>query len=297
MVKLKNCPLCNSTASSTFITCTDFTVSRETFHIEQCSDCGFKYTNPRPELSVIGSYYQSENYISHSNTKKGIINKAYQAIRKYTLVKKVNLINSLSGRGRLLDIGCGTGEFLNECQKDNWTTVIGIEPDEIARNCAKDNYSLNVFPEAELSTLESNSFDVITMWHVLEHVYNLQDRMKEVRRLLKKSGTLIIAVPNCSSFDASYYKEFWAAYDVPRHLYHFVPGDIVRLCRMQNQSVIQMYPMFFDSYYVSMLSENYRKTPLGIIPAICIGWVSNIKAKYFSKTPTFSSQVYIIRNV
>ena len=254
METLSNCLICNSSQTNPFLVCKDHTVSRETFSIVQCNSCGFKFTNPRPEETKLGDYYKSENYVSHSNTKKGFINSTYQLVRKYTLLKKLQLISKYYKTGKILDIGCGTGEFLNTCQQAKWNTI-GIEPSEEARKMAIENYGLDVRDELEIKNLDKESFDIITMWHVLEHVPKLNERVEDLKKLIKPNGIIIIAVPNCNSLDAQIYKENWAAYDVPRHLYHFTPKDIESVFKKQDLKLFNVLPMVFDSFYVSLLSE------------------------------------------
>lgn len=292
METLTQCPICQSEAFKPFLTCKDYTVSKEEFTIVACEKCGFRFTNPRPGESEIGRYYQSEEYISHSNTSKGIVNSLYQRVRKYTLRQKLKLVNSLSPKGNILDIGCGTGEFLYTCKSDGWKTT-GIEPDPKARTFATEHYGLAIYEESELAMLPTHSFDIISMWHVLEHVHKLNERIEELKRLAKPGGTLVIAVPNCSSLDARIYGSQWAAYDVPRHLYHFTPKDIENLFGKHGLTVQKILPMKFDSYYVSMLSEKYRTGRTNLIEAVLNGWKSNVVAA--SNGTTYSSQIYIIR--
>ena len=291
MYEINNCPICNSQKINSFLNCIDYTVSRETFNIVKCTSCEFKFTNPIPELTKLGNYYKSDEYISHSNTNKGFVNSCYQIVRKYTLIKKLKLISKFYKTGSILDIGCGTGEFLNTCKLAKWN-VLGIEPDQDARRMAQNNFSIDVRPEEELRNLKDESFDVITMWHVLEHVPNLKERVKELKRLIKPKGIIIIAVPNCSSLDAKIYKEYWAAYDVPRHLYHFTPKDIELLMRGFDMKVDSILPMVFDSFYVSLLSEKYKKGKVNIIRSMWNGFRSNLNAIKTGKE--FSSQIYLI---
>ena len=292
METLNNCPVCNSTQFSQIMVCEDYTVSRETYPIVQCSSCGFKFTNPRPEANELGKYYKSEDYVSHSNTKKGFINSTYQSVRKYTLLKKLQLISKYFKTGKILDIGCGTGEFLNICKNAKWNTI-GIEPSPDARKMAIENYGLDVREEAEINNLESGSFDIITMWHVLEHVPNLNERIEDIKRLIKPNGVIIIAVPNCESLDAKIYKENWAAYDVPRHLYHFTHKDIELIFKNHDLEMFRILPMVFDSFYVSMLSEKIKTGKTNIIRSMWNGLRSNLAAIKTGKT--YSSQIYLIR--
>jgi len=292
METLSNCPICNSSQFAPFISCIDHTVSRETYTIVQCNSCGFKFTNPRPEESKLGDYYKSEDYISHSNTKKGLVNFLYQTVRKYTLLKKLQLVSKYYRTGKILDIGSGTGDFLRTMKSAKWETI-GIEPSESTRKFAIKNYALDVRNESDLGLLESNSFDVISMWHVLEHVPNLNARLEDLFRLLKPNGLIIIAVPNCNSLDAKIYKENWAAYDVPRHLSHFTPKDIETLFHKHQMKVFKILPMIFDSFYVSMLSEKYRSGKINVIRSTWNGLRSNLSALKSGKT--YSSQIYLIR--
>lgn len=271
--------------------CKDNTGSTDAFTIVQCTDCEFTFTNPIPLEQDIGRYYESDEYISHSNTNKGLVNFLYQKVRNYTLDKKVALLKQLSNGTELLDIGCGTGEFLDRAKHHQYK-VEGIEPSCTARTQAIENYGLTVNKEPYLAQLPSSSFDYITMWHVLEHVYHLNDRMAELTRLVKKDGHIIIAVPNRKSYDAQKYKEYWAAYDVPRHLYHFTQKDIVALSEKHGLVVTETVPMIFDSFYVSMLSEKYKNGNGNLIGAFLNGLKSNSVAK---DQGGYSSQIYIIK--
>lgn len=262
-----------------------------------CRNCGFKFTNPRPDEEEIGRYYESADYISHSNSKKGIFNKTYQLVRKYAIEGKVKMLTRLKPANKtVLDIGSGTGEFLAALKKNGWKTM-GLEPNEKARKYATQQYSLRTEDTALIIEEEDHSWDVITMWHVLEHVHRLNEMVSQLKRILKKNGTLVIAVPNVTSFDASIYQKEWAAFDVPRHLYHFSQKHITMLFEKVDMKVVKIMPMYFDSYYVSLLSEKYIKgksNPGTMIRALFNGSVSNIKGK--KDVNKYSSLIYIIRN-
>lgn len=289
--KIAECPVCASLDLREVLSCKDYTVSHKNFSIQSCGGCGFWLTSPRPNEADLGLFYQSEEYISHSNTKKGVVSALYQSVRKHTLRKKLGLVESRVGRkGKALDIGCGTGEFLNTLKTAGWETL-GVEPGDQAREAGKKNYGLDVREESALSTLSDKSFDLITMWHVLEHVPGLNDRVVEIGRLLKDEGVLVVAVPNRNSHDAKYYGAYWAAYDVPRHLWHFRPEDIKALFLKHGFAVKEVLPMPFDSYYVSMLSEKYKTGSTNLVSAVWRGLVSNMKAG----GDKWSSQIYIIR--
>lgn len=285
---IENCPICNHNEFTHFLTGKDYTVSQKDFNIVTCSNCDFHFTNPIPVEDEIGEYYKSESYISHSSSKKGLINKIYQLVRKRTLKQKVKLIKNLSKGNNHLDIGAGTGHFIHQTSLAGFNSV-GLEPDEDARKFAIENFKVNIQPIENLYTIEEKSIDVITLWHVLEHVYHLKKDVLQISKVLKDDGVLIVAVPNMDSYDAKKYKEFWAAYDLPIHLYHFKPKDIENLFSQFNMELVNILPMKYDSYYVSMLSEKYKNG--NIIKAFFSGWKSNLKGK----KGTYSSQIYILK--
>lgn len=292
MMNINNCPVCNATNFRISLTCKDYTVSKEDFKIVTCESCSFKFTNPRPENEILGNYYKSEEYISHSNTKKGIISRLYHAVRNYTLKKKIQLVSKHVSRGTILDYGCGTGMFLKVCQDAGWKSF-GMEPDEGARKIGSE-MGLTVFSD-KITLNEytnSQSFDAITLWHVLEHVTDLDDTLNFFKTRISDKGVLIIAVPNHTSFDAQYYKEFWAAYDVPRHLYHFHPQTIEKLLARFDFKLTEMLPMMFDSFYVSMLSEKYKTGSIKYPSAFINGLRSNLKAKGPGE---YSSVIYVFK--
>ena len=288
LINIVLCPVCNSNMQQPFIECKDHTVSYELFKIVECSACGFKFTNPRPSDSNLGTYYKSEDYISHSNTKKGLISKLYHIVRKRTLRKKLKLINSLVSRGTILDYGCGTGMFLKTCANNEWKCE-GVEPDNDARKLALD---AGLIVNSNRKDIKGTDFDIITLWHVLEHITDLIDTIRFLTELLKNDGKIIIAVPNYTSYDAITYKQFWAGYDVPRHLYHFEINSIKALMKNFGFDLQACLPMKFDSYYVSMLSEKYESGKVNYFKAIINGLISNFKAKSNSD---YSSVIYIFR--
>jgi 2-polyprenyl-3-methyl-5-hydroxy-6-metoxy-1,4-benzoquinol methylase len=326
MEVISKCPVCSSERFSEFLICKDYSVSGKNFPISQCQDCGFKFTNPRPAAEEIGAYYESEDYISHSNTSKGFINQLYQLARKYTIYQKVNLVkreilrlkkgvglpvldaiktnaspsaeasvNNLTydnSKIKILDIGCGTGEFLKSCKETGFDSI-GVEPSQKARSFAIQTYNLKVKEEKEISSLEKESFDAITMWHVLEHVPNLNERINQVFSLLKKDGVFIVAVPNLESKDAKEYGKYWAAYDVPRHLYHFSFSTIEKLMDKHNFVLYKTLPMFLDSFYVSLLSEKYKTGSVNYVSAFFNGTMSNLAALMGNRG--YSSQIYLLK--
>lgn len=293
MEELKHCPICDEPGFLNFLKCKDFTVSKEEFQIVSCTNCGLHFTNPRPAAQEIGKYYESKDYISHSKTKKGVVNKIYHLAKNISLKRKLKLISSLNPKDRtLLDIGCGAGDFLKEASLNGWQ-VTGIEPHKATREAANIAHGITIHDENILQNADFQSFSIITLWHVLEHVHNLKNRISEIHRHLSEDGHLIIAVPNFTSWDASYYLNFWAAYDVPRHLYHFSPSLIKSLLTEHGFKHVKSLPMKMDAYYVSMLSEKYKKSTLGIFKAIINGFISNYKTK--NDAEKYSSVIYIFK--
>ncbi|PSL48081.1 methyltransferase family protein [Chitinophaga niastensis] len=259
LIHYNNCPLCGSSQIHEALTAKDYTVSKKPFAIFHCGGCEGRFTQDVPDNEQIGRYYQSQEYISHSETKKGLINRLYHSVRKITLRSKQNWVRNAAGikQGALLDIGSGTGAFLHYMQTGGWT-VTGLEPDENARRNAKDIYNIDALPIEQLYSLPPQQYDAVTMWHVLEHVHDLHRYLDHIRILLKPGGSLLIAVPNYTSSDAAHYGEYWAAYDVPRHLYHFSPASMEKLLSQHHIRLIKKHPMVFDGFYVSLLSEKYK---------------------------------------
>jgi 2-polyprenyl-3-methyl-5-hydroxy-6-metoxy-1,4-benzoquinol methylase len=273
-----------------FITVKDFSVSGESFSLLLNEEYQILKTHPQPTLDKLGSYYEFEDYISHTDGKRTFFEKMYHFIKRKAIRDKVNLINSHQPlKGKILDIGSGTGDFLLECKNQNWD-ILGIEPNEKAKTTA---VGKGIKIGDTIEQLESNSFDVITMWHVLEHVPDVEHQVAELKRLLKPSGTIIIAVPNFKSYDAMYYKSNWAAYDVPRHLWHFSKTAIEKLFDKQNMNLEDIKPMWFDSFYVSLLSEKYKSGKMNFISGFFIGLISNVSG-FFKKE--FSSHIYVLKN-
>ena len=280
----------NFLEDKSFITVKDFSVSGESFSLLLNEEYQILKTHPQPTLDKLGSYYEFEDYISHTDGKRKKKKKMYHFIKRKAIRDKVSLINSYQPlKGRILDIGAGTGDFLLEAKNQNWD-ILGIEPNDKAKGIA---VGKGIKFGDTIEKLESNSFDVITMWHVLEHVPDVEHQVAELKRLLKPSGTIIIAVPNFKSYDAKYYKEFWAAYDVPRHLWHFSKTAIEKLFDKQNMNLEDIKPMWFDSFYVSLLSEKYKTGKMNFISGFFIGLISNVSG-FFKKE--FSSHIYVLKN-
>jgi 2-polyprenyl-3-methyl-5-hydroxy-6-metoxy-1,4-benzoquinol methylase len=273
-----------------FLTVKDYSVSKETFDLYYDETLDMLITHPQPSLENLGKYYESEDYISHTDNKRSLFEKLYHFIKSIALKNKLNLINSLQPqKGRILDIGAGTGDFLSVAKNDGWQTV-GVEPSDRAKAIAKNK---GVSFVEQTSELENHSFDVISMWHVLEHVPDLDKQIKELKRLLKPTGTLIIAVPNFKSFDAEHYGKFWAAFDVPIHFWHFSKTAIKLLFEKEEIKLEKVLPMKFDSFYVSLLSEKYKSGKMNFVSAFFTGLKSNWKARQHFE---YSSHIYILKN-
>jgi 2-polyprenyl-3-methyl-5-hydroxy-6-metoxy-1,4-benzoquinol methylase len=295
--KFSPCPICNKEDIGFLLHTKDYSLTKESFQIIQCSYCSLKYTDPVPNKDDIAPYYNFPDYISHTDNNQGIINKLYHKVRNRTLTQKTNWVQSLftGYKGRLLEVGAGTGAFANAMTNKGWK-VTALEPDVASRERALNIYQIQLDPIEDLYTLHESIFDVITLWHVLEHVHDLNDYLRTFYKLLKPNGRLIIAVPNYTSYDAQFYKKYWAAYDVPRHLYHFSPTSMEFLSKKYKMQIASIHPMWYDSFYVSLLSERYKKSGvLGMIRAVIIGCLSNIIALRNNRRA--SSIVYEIKKL
>ena len=279
----------NFKENNIYINVKDFSVSGESFSLLQNEDGSILKTTPTPSLDKLPSYYESEDYISHTDGQRSLFEKIYHIVKRNAIQQKVKLISKFSQKGQLLDIGAGTGDFLVAAKNEGWQTL-GIEPNNNAKTLAE-NKGVNFADQLEV--ISDDSFDVITMWHVLEHVPNLEYQLKQLKRICKPGGIVIIAVPNYKSFDAQYYKEFWAAYDVPRHLWHFSKNGIQKLFAQQNFQLVKMKPMWFDSFYVSLLSEKYKNGKMNFIKGFLIGFYSNLSGIFKNE---YSSHIYVFKN-
>lgn len=290
-----NCPICNHSNSVLVIESQDFSLTQESFSIYHCTNCSLRYTSPVPNKTEISKYYKFIEYISHTDVKEGWMNRLYHYVRNKTLAQKTKWVQSLftGHKGHLLDIGAGTGAFAHAMHEKGWK-VTGLEPDAETRSKAFENYKIQLQSTDTIFDLPENEFEVISMWHVLEHVHDLKPYLNQCFKSLKKHGRLIIAVPNYTSFDAKYYKKYWAAYDLPRHLYHFSPKSMSILLNEFGFEIVTIKPMWYDSYYVSLLSEKYKQAgKLGLLLAVVIGTISNLFT--ISDTSKSSSIIYEIK--
>jgi 2-polyprenyl-3-methyl-5-hydroxy-6-metoxy-1,4-benzoquinol methylase len=294
MIHHNICPLCLSQEIPHFLSCTDHFVTGEVFNICKCLKCGFTFTQDYPEESETSRYYESEEYISHSDSKKGITGKAYQFIRNIMLNRKKRIVRKMTGlsTGRILDIGSGTGYFLNAMKKSGWQ-IQGIEISSGAREYAVSKFKIDTINPEKITTLSSGSYDCITLWHVLEHFHEPYKFIEEISRLINTEGVVIIALPNSNSFDSEYYGKKWAAYDVPRHLWHFNPSTFALFAAKNNFSITEKHYLPFDVFYISILSEKYRRSGFPLISGILNGLRFSIRALY-NKSGN-SSVIYILR--
>ncbi len=292
MEQILSCPLCGATKFHQYLKTIDYSTSKEEFTIVSCDSCDFLFTNPRPNEKEIGKYYESPKYISHTNSKKGLFGRAYQIVRKQAVEKKMRWINKHTDTGSLVDYGCGTGEFLNYAQESGWNTI-GFEIAELAREQAIENYGLDARDPEGFGELPNGSVDVITMWHVLEHLPNLESKMNELVSKLKTGGLLVLALPNPESWDAARYGKFWAAWDVPIHFYHFKKKNIDFIATKFGLSLVETINMPFDAYYVSLLSEEYKTGKKRWLSASINGLKSNLKAG----KDNASSLTYILKKL
>jgi 2-polyprenyl-3-methyl-5-hydroxy-6-metoxy-1,4-benzoquinol methylase len=292
-VHYTHCPACKAAAIHKVLAVKDYTVSQELFEVWHCDACSLRFTQDVPAEAAIGKYYQSENYISHTNTNKGLVNRLYHMVRNYTLGSKKKLVQSVTGRntGNLLDVGAGVGAFAGFMRQHGWQ-VTGLEPDGETRKRAQEQHRITLQDTSDLFQLPAAHYDAITMWHVLEHVHRLHEYLEQLKSLLKPEGVLMIAVPNYTSHDAAYYQAQWAAYDVPRHLYHFSPASMRSLLQQHGLQVKAIKPMWFDSFYVSLLSEKYKTGSTSMVKGFLRGFISNMKA--IGNKEKCSSLIYVI---
>jgi ubiquinone/menaquinone biosynthesis C-methylase UbiE len=293
MVHHTSCPLCSSEKTGLLFTCNDYFISKTNFAVFKCSECDFLFTQDYPEEADIARFYESDDYISHSDTSQGLSNKLYRIARSIMLAKKRNLIRNITGlrTGVILDIGSGTGYFANAMKKAGWNSE-GIEINEKARNFSKSHFGLEVNSPDHLPDFKGESFDCITLWHVLEHFHDPFHYISDIFRLLKPGAFCVIALPNSSSYDAKYYKHFWAAWDVPRHLWHFNPSTFRLFSEKSGFRLESIRVLPLDVFYISLLSEKYK----GSRSPFLIGMVKGAKFAFlsaFNKSRS-SSVIYIL---
>ena len=286
------CPFCESENTRSFLKLKDYFLSHEDFEICECANCNLLFTTPRPAPSVIGKYYKSEDYLSHNEHKKGLIPWIYNQVKKVNIRNKYKMACGGLDKPRLLDFGCGVGDFLHYAQQKG-CEITGCDMSEDARKFASEKLGKEVVTPEEIFALPHFTFDVITMWHVLEHIDDLRFQTEQLHRLLKNNGRLVIAVPNYKSYDAEYYKDKWAAYDVPRHLNHFHKESLENIFAGFFQ-LDNIYPLKWDAFYISMMSENFVGNGNSFLNGIVTGLKSNRKAR---KSGDYSSLVYVFHKI
>jgi 2-polyprenyl-3-methyl-5-hydroxy-6-metoxy-1,4-benzoquinol methylase len=277
------------TKNNIYLKVKDHSVSGEEFELLLDDELQLLKTHPQPDAESLGRYYESDDYISHTDSKRSLFEKLYHVVKQKALRDKVKLIEKVHPvKSRLLDIGAGTGDFLVQAKGSGWN-IMGIEPSAKAKGIA---LKKEVTFIDTIDLIDANSVDVVTMWHVLEHVPDVEKQISDLKRIVKPDGVIIIAVPNFKSYDALRYGKFWAAYDVPRHLWHFSKTAIEKLFALQGMHLVKVIPMRFDSFYVSLLSEKYKTGKMNFIKGFLTGLRSNVKA---GSTFEYSSHIYIIK--
>lgn len=285
---MNTCPWCGKQSQQTYLKVKDYFLTQEDFELIQCEGCGLLFTVPRPPANEIGKYYESVDYYSHQQNKKGFVPRIYEAVKSRNLKYKTQLAIGGLPVGRLLDIGCGVGDFLVHVKNAGWE-VAGIEPSSQAKSIAQERLGMLPLDPSDTASLSDHSYDVITMWHVLEHVDDLKSQLSELSRLLKPGGRLIIALPNYQSFDCQHYKSYWAGWDVPRHLNHFRPVVIRSIVTSCGIEFVDIQKLKWDAYYISYLSEKYLRHSLPLLRGVWWGFLSNAKAH---RSGLYSSLVY-----
>lgn len=288
------CPICANNGSREIFICKDHLTTNEEFSIYECPSCGFAFTQDFPSENEIGRYYEAPEYVSHSDTQQGVINTLYHWARKIALKSKTKIASKYSSDNAetLLDIGSGTGYFLNAMRLQKWV-VTGIEKSKTTREYAHQKFGLNIQDADYLFNIPNEIKDVVTMWHVLEHIEKLNETMSNLHRILKDDGVLIIALPNKKSADALAYAKEWAAYDVPRHLWHFSPEDFSLFAEKHNFKIEKMKAMYFDPFYIAMLSEKNKGTSAPSLVGLIKGGVYFIQSLF--NTQKCSSIIYILK--
>ncbi len=290
---MNTCIACGSSRFETLVNSQDFCVTQEAFDVSRCASCGFAYTVNAPSQDQIGRYYAHEDYVSHTDTNEGLFFRMYHKVREYMLGRKKAYMENHAKVKRVFDIGAGTGYFVSYLRSCG-IHAVGFEPDSNARQQAKKKFDLDLIDDIDVVLQEADSFDAVTLWHVLEHVHDLKGYFKKFNLLLKDDGLLVIAVPNYTSFDAQFYRKYWAAYDLPKHLWHFSPNSIQLLAKSESFQLIKTYPMPFDPFYIALLSEGHKQSgKLGKLRGVFIGAISFVKG--WIKPSVASSVVYVFK--
>lgn len=263
------------------ITCIDHLVTGDSFVLEPHGGYDILQTTPQPKQNE--KYYDHPNYISHKTKGKSIFFIAYSQFRQWNHSYKIKIINKhTESKGKLLDFGAGTGSFVEYANKHNWQAE-GYEPNSKAHG-----------PKIKYRSKWSNSkpYDVITAWHVVEHLPDPRAFFEKSLKSLNDNGKFFVALPNYKSWDAKKYGAMWAGYDVPRHLWHFSPKGFISMVRDCGLEIENTYPLRLDAYYVSLLSERNRQSKFPWLKALWSGWRSNYAAK---QSKNYSSLIYVLK--
>jgi SAM-dependent methyltransferase len=224
--------------------------SRETFQIVRCSTCGLLFISPRPTLTEIMQYYPHEKYQAYG---VAIADRPWRErwYLSYTQNKRCHFIETAKTRGRLLDVGCATGNFLAQIrERGNWE-VYGVEINREAVEYAQQRFRLNVFHGVlEEAHYPADFFDVVTLWSVLEHLHNPLETLGEVRRILRPDGILGFTIPFGDSLDARLFGPHWGPLDPPRHLYTFTRTTLEQLLTRAGFEIVRMRS--FTAGYLSL---------------------------------------------
>jgi len=293
LISIYSCPICDRSEFGNHSSCIDHTASQQQFTLKKCLHCKFVFTDPRPDEATLPRYYQSDNYISHTGGNESLIDNIYLLARKITLSWKRGLVKKYSSGNKILDVGCGTGEFLLEMKSSGWS-ISGVEPSPNARESSIKKTGVTIINS--LTNVTENNFDVITLWHVLEHLPDPSKALKIIYTLLNHSGTVFIAVPNLESYDAKHYKSFWAGYDVPRHLWHFDKQNMATLLKRNGLNLVKIIPMRLDSFYVSLLSESYKHPKRYKLLQLFFAFLTGLKSNFKGRANlNYSSLIYVVK--
>lgn len=294
MADTMRCIVCGSEECSVIFECSDWLTTGEKFNIAGCKHCGFRFTVAPPDEELIGNYYKSEDYISHSDKNKGLTEHLYHLVRSFMLRRKSRLLNSLKGikKGNLLDIGCGTGYFPAFMKENGWDAS-GVEVNDRARAFAKEKFGIEVIPPERIDELEKNHYDCITLWHVMEHFHDPASWFRKIDGLLKDDGYCIIALPNSQSSDARWFGRDWAAYDVPRHLWHFSPSSFSLFASGNGFRVTRTKNMPLDVFYISILSCKSTGKSIPLIRGLLTGLLLSIGGVF--RNDSSSSVIYVLK--
>lgn len=273
--------------SKVFLKTKDFAVSGEPFELVLDEKTQMLVTRPQPAQPE--AYYHSETYISHSDSRDGVVNRLYQLVKRYALKQKLHFVKQFLGpSASILDVGAGTGDFVLGALNRDWN-AFGVEPSERARKHAA---AKGVPLYSGLNGLADRKFEIITLWHVLEHLPGLETQIIQILSKLEDNGTLILALPNFKSWDAGYYNKYWAAFDVPRHLWHFSQQSVAMIFKAHGFHIIAKHPMLFDAFYIALLSEKYKTGSFNPIRAFLAGLYSNLRAW---QNGEYSSLIYVLQ--